>query len=235
MLIKPPADIPSSEITDKKVYLNRREFIRAAGGTALVTATGALAAEPLLQAQVPAPHGRKLVTRKSPLSTTETPNTWEHITTYNNFYEFEPGAGDGPSKLAKVFKPAEPWTITPYFQYTDVPSSANLGFASAQTYGGAVLANYKLTDTVNIAGRAEYIATSGAGNVLYGAGSSAGSLTLTPTWQNGIWFVRGEASVVHAFDSTFPLRIDVQGISKRADEMKIARCFGRRKDELHGR
>ena len=32
MLIKPPADIPSSEITDKKVYLNRREFIRAAGG-----------------------------------------------------------------------------------------------------------------------------------------------------------------------------------------------------------
>ena len=112
MLIKPPVDIPSSEITDKKVYLNRREFIRAAGGTALVTATGALAAGTLLQAQVPAPHGRKLVTRKSPLSTTETPNTWEHITTYNNFYEFEPGAGDGPSKLAKVFKPAEPWTIT---------------------------------------------------------------------------------------------------------------------------
>ena len=35
---------------------------------------------------------------------------------------------------------AEPWTITPYFQYTDVPSSANLGLASAQTYGGAILA-----------------------------------------------------------------------------------------------
>ena len=52
------------------------------------------------------------MTQKSPLSTTETPNTWEHITTYNNFYEFEPGAGDGPSKLAKVFKPAEPWTVT---------------------------------------------------------------------------------------------------------------------------
>ena len=84
-----------------------------------------------------------------------------------------------------------------------MPSSAKLGFASAQTYGGAVLANYKLTDTVNIAGRAEYIATSGGGNVLYGPGSSAGSLTLTPTWQNGIWFVRGEGSVVHAFDSTF--------------------------------
>ena len=29
----------------------------------------------------------------------------------------------------------------------------------------------------------------------------------------------------HAFDSTFPLRVDVQRIGKRADEMKIARSF----------
>jgi hypothetical protein len=97
---------------------------------------------------------------------------------------------------------AEPWTITPYFQYTDVPSSAKLGIANAQTYGAAVLANYKITDTVNIAGRAEYITSTGPGNVLYGPGSSAGSLTLTPTWQNGVWFLRGEGSVVHAFDGT---------------------------------
>jgi hypothetical protein len=96
---------------------------------------------------------------------------------------------------------AEPWTVTPYFQYTDVPNSGKLGIANAQTYGGAVLANYKFTDTVNIAGRAEYIASSGPGNVLYGPGSSAGSLTLTPTYQRGVWFLRGEASVVHAFDS----------------------------------
>lgn len=94
-----------------------------------------------------------------------------------------------------------PWTITPYFQYTDVHSSARLGIASAQTYGGAILANYKVNDNVNIAGRGEYIASSGPGNVLYGPGSSAGSLTLTPTYQNGIWFLRGEASLVHAFDS----------------------------------
>jgi hypothetical protein len=96
---------------------------------------------------------------------------------------------------------AEPWTITPYFQYTDVPSSARLGIDSAQSYGGAVLANYKITDNVNIAGRAEYIATTGRGDILYGPGSSAGSLTVTPTYQRGIWFLRGEASIVHAFDS----------------------------------
>jgi sulfoxide reductase catalytic subunit YedY len=112
MLIKRPPDIRSSEITDKNVYLNRREFIRAAAGTALAAATGLEATEALLAAQQPAPHGRKLVTKKSPLSTTETPNTWEHITTYNNFYEFDPGAGDGPSRLAKSFKPAEPWVVS---------------------------------------------------------------------------------------------------------------------------
>ncbi len=112
MLIKPPADIPSSEITDKKVYLNRRQFIRTAAGTALAAGAGVIATEKLLGAQQPAPHGRKLVTKSSPLSTKETPNTWEHITTYNNFYELEPGAGNGPSRLAKSFKPAEPWTVS---------------------------------------------------------------------------------------------------------------------------
>jgi hypothetical protein len=82
-----------------------------------------------------------------------------------------------------------------------VPGSARLGILDARTYGGAVLANYRITDAVNIAGRAEYIASSGPGNVLYGPGSSAGSLTVTPTWQNGVWFVRGEGSIVRAFDS----------------------------------
>ena len=38
MLIKKPADIRSSEITDQKLFLNRREFLRAAGvATAQVT------------------------------------------------------------------------------------------------------------------------------------------------------------------------------------------------------
>ena len=98
--------IHSSEITDKKLYVNRRGFIRAA----MATATGVLVNETLLEAQA-APHGRKLVSRRSPLSTTETLNTWEHVTTYNNFYEFESGAGNGPSRLARRFTPAEPWTV----------------------------------------------------------------------------------------------------------------------------
>ena len=48
--------------------------------------------------------------RKSPLSTTEAPNSYEHITSFNNFYEFASGAGDGPKKLAGRFRPS-PWKI----------------------------------------------------------------------------------------------------------------------------
>jgi sulfoxide reductase catalytic subunit YedY len=110
MLIKRPADIRSSEITDKKLYLDRRQFIRAATGTAAAVATGVLGAEAFLQAATPAPHGRKLENvQKSAFSTDEKPNKWEDITTYNNYYEFGTDK-DSPSMLARNFK-TEPWTI----------------------------------------------------------------------------------------------------------------------------
>ena len=48
--------------------------------------------------------------KKSPLSTTEAPSLYEHVTSYNNFYEFAPGAGDGPKNNSKNFK-ARPWKI----------------------------------------------------------------------------------------------------------------------------
>src|SRR5438067_6464938 len=74
---------------------------------------------------------------------------------------------------------AAPWTITPYFQYNHVPSGLGLGAAKgAETFGGAILANYAVNDNVNVAGRAEYISSSGSlasgtANVLYGPGSWA--------------------------------------------------------------
>jgi len=98
--------IRSSEITDKTVYLNRREFI----GAAVAVAGGAIVSEAVLRGQQPAAHGRKLAAVKSAFSTAERPNSWEHITTYNNFYEFESSAGPGPSLLARNFK-SEPWTV----------------------------------------------------------------------------------------------------------------------------
>ena len=48
--------------------------------------------------------------RPSPLSVTdEKPNSWEQITTYNNYYEFGTDK-DSPSLYAKTLK-TEPWTV----------------------------------------------------------------------------------------------------------------------------
>jgi methionine sulfoxide reductase catalytic subunit len=109
MLIKPASDIPSSEITDKKLYLNRRQFIQAAAGTVAVAAAGTIGA-PEASAATPAVHGRKFESvAKSALSTSERENSWEQITTYNNFYEFGIDK-DLPSENAKKFKP-DNWTV----------------------------------------------------------------------------------------------------------------------------
>jgi sulfoxide reductase catalytic subunit YedY len=113
MLIKRPSDIRSSEITDRKVYLNRREFLQAAAGTAAAGAGVLAAGETLFAAGKPAPHGRKLENVKSsPLSVDvakEKPNSWEQITTYNNYYEFGVDK-DSPSLTAGRLKTA-PWTV----------------------------------------------------------------------------------------------------------------------------
>ena len=108
MLIKKASDIRSSEITPKSLYLRRREFIQASAA-GLVAAGFAACWRRSRRA------GRRVCpscanVKKSPLSTTEAPSSYEHITSYNNFYEFAPGAGDGPKQNSKNFKPT-PWTI----------------------------------------------------------------------------------------------------------------------------
>jgi methionine sulfoxide reductase catalytic subunit len=111
MLIKPRPDIPASEITDEALCLRRREFLRAAGlvaGAALVGAGGAAAllspgpAEGATGADLPG-------VRKWPGSTSETPNTFDQITRYNNFYEFGTGKED-PARLAGRLT-TRPWTV----------------------------------------------------------------------------------------------------------------------------
>lgn len=97
-----------------------------------------------------------------------------------------------------------PVTITPYLQYTHVPRNVELGIArSASTYGGAVLAKYSVTPEFSLVGRAEYIDSEGAPgtdrpNLLYGPGSSAWSLTFTPTYQQGAFFARADLAYVEA-------------------------------------
>jgi hypothetical protein len=106
-----------------------------------------------------------------------------------------------------------PWTITPYFQYTNVPAASSIGaLTSASTYGGAILASYNFGEDSPLSGfslpiRFEYIASTGstangAPNLLYGAGSNAWSITITPTYQYKIYFARAEFSHVGTSNTT---------------------------------
>ena len=103
---------------------------------------------------------------------------------------------------------AGPWTITPYLQYTRVPTNTDIGIVhSASTTGAALLANYAFNSHFSLASRAEYISSTGsvangAPSLLYGPGSKAWSLTFTPTYQNKLLFVRAEFSYVKASGTT---------------------------------
>jgi len=95
--------IRSFEITSESVYLQRRKFLREAGliagaGLASMSLPGSLMARP-----------QDLTTVPGPFSTDEAPNSWEDITTYNNFYEFGTGKDD-PYRNAKDFDP-RPWSV----------------------------------------------------------------------------------------------------------------------------
>jgi len=113
MLIRKPSDIPSSLITPRDQYLNRRRFMRgAASGAALagVTALGLDRVANVISPRTRAFAGTKLETVKSPLSTTgEQLTSLEDITHYNNFYEFGVDKG-APSKNAGGL-PTRPWTV----------------------------------------------------------------------------------------------------------------------------
>jgi len=109
MLIKKPSDIKSSEITDKKIYLNRRDFLIRASMTAVTMAAG-LAFPGLLTSSGQAYAGVKLTdVSKSPFSTDETPNSFKDITNYNNFYEFGTDKYS-PAQYAKNLV-TRPWTV----------------------------------------------------------------------------------------------------------------------------
>lgn len=95
MLIKKPADIPSSDITPEGVYLNRRHFMLGSAGLLLSAETLAV-----------------LAAKKSPLSTlagNDKANSLKEIAGYNNFYEFGTDKSD-PAANAGSLK-TSPWNV----------------------------------------------------------------------------------------------------------------------------
>ena len=118
MLIKHSGDIPSSEITPEAIYNSRREFMRGAMSVAAL-GVGSLAAQGLMAAptnigdvEVKGPDWLKQQiasanANKEKLTEALTP--YEHITGYNNFYEYGYDKTD-PAAKAHVLKP-HPWTV----------------------------------------------------------------------------------------------------------------------------
>jgi sulfoxide reductase catalytic subunit YedY len=101
--------IPSAEITPKKLYVNRRQFLKgsaALGGVSLVGGLGVLAFPPEAEA-----NAKIESVTKSPLSTTgEAQTPLKDISSYNNYYEFSTDKYE-PAKLAQNFK-TRPWKVT---------------------------------------------------------------------------------------------------------------------------
>ena len=95
--------LPSSEITSESAYINRRKLIKSVGLFSL----GLGLSEPSLgQSQ----EIQLLKTiRNEKFSTTEAPNSYSDITSYNNFYEFGMQKSD-PYMNSGMFEP-KPWSV----------------------------------------------------------------------------------------------------------------------------
>ncbi|MEX2123816.1 MAG: protein-methionine-sulfoxide reductase catalytic subunit MsrP [Woeseia sp.] len=105
MLIRKPPDIRSSEITGEQNYLDRRRFLRDGA-----IAASALLAGPVYGAVIPVDRQATLSdVASSDFSTAEEPNSFEDVSTYNNYYEFGTGKGD-PAANSQEFEP-RPWSI----------------------------------------------------------------------------------------------------------------------------
>jgi sulfoxide reductase catalytic subunit YedY len=104
MLIEKSADIRYSEIAPKHIYMNRRNFL--AGVPAAF-----LGARELLSPSGQALAGTKLQNvQKSKYTVDEKQNSYQDVSTYNNYYEFGTDKS-APVEYAKNFKTA-PWTVS---------------------------------------------------------------------------------------------------------------------------
>jgi sulfoxide reductase catalytic subunit YedY len=108
LLVGRASHIRSSEITDRKLYLRRRDFIHMAAVTAVGVAAEGVGvtraeAQTWPRVKIPTP------LQDSGWGKDEKPNSYKDITTYNNFYEFGPEKED-PAANAHRLK-TRPWTV----------------------------------------------------------------------------------------------------------------------------
>ena len=106
--IRTSADLPYSEVTPEAIYRSRREFLAAAAVGVVGAAAGGLTTEPVQAATPQEP----LAGKKTAFTVDEKVdplNTFEQITTYNNYYEFGTGKGDPVRTAGRLT--TKPWTV----------------------------------------------------------------------------------------------------------------------------
>ncbi|MDT7542195.1 MAG: methionine sulfoxide reductase catalytic subunit [Acidobacteriota bacterium] len=115
MATKKTGDIFSSEITDEHVFLNRRNFMRAAIVTGSAATTGLLYRRFATPAPMPQQVAANIESVKSsdaavPPPPNEAQTPYEKITNYNNYYEFTTDKED-VARVARDFQ-TRPWTVS---------------------------------------------------------------------------------------------------------------------------
>jgi sulfoxide reductase catalytic subunit YedY len=96
--------IKPSEITPESAFLSRRNILKGAVAAGLISACTRNAGSATMPAS-----GEFTDLNSWPGSLTEEPNSFEDITTYNNYYEFGTGKGD-PARNAHSLQPS-PWSV----------------------------------------------------------------------------------------------------------------------------
>ena len=104
-MVKRKHIIKPSEITPETDFFNRRTLLKSAVAAGLLPSLAA----PLGAATLPKTGDELSDVTKWPDSLDDTPNSFEDITTYNNFYEFGTGKSD-PARYAHTLE-TDPWSV----------------------------------------------------------------------------------------------------------------------------
>ena len=107
-LMNESVPIAPSDITPPEKYLSRRTVL--SGGLSLAAAQAFGAFDQTAYAQSPPSLPALPFTRNPQLSLAEPPNSYQDISTYNNYYEFGTDKSD-PAENAQKLR-TQPWTVT---------------------------------------------------------------------------------------------------------------------------
>jgi len=110
VLIKTRRDpISPSQITDRSVWQQRRRFLKAAALVGVGAGLGRYAGSAVALEQGPGKHPAIAGIEPTPFGKGLEPTAYEHVTGYNNFYEFGTGKGD-PAEYSGSLR-TRPWTV----------------------------------------------------------------------------------------------------------------------------